>query len=358
MKISRIAFSRAMRKERGGYTMSSYGPDMQISRIRLSDKTSRLHPRRATAAGRSLGMLAEATRIPAIQKTIDAELFEHGAAMGQASTLPDEPPRSGTAQPEFAGQSIVERAVLRLDSTVAAEMLPKTPRGLDHIVNEHPQPDPPNVSGASRLRFWRRAGTTRLTLIFCLCLASLLIAVLTGTGIFLLRQPSRNTALAESTPAEEIPEKAREGARSITAPAMEPPATGVVQGTALARPSPTAAPTSAATSTASTPPPPEPSFSATEIAAFLARGDALLATGDVASARLFYERAADSGEAQAAVRLAKTFDPVFLSRGRLRAVSGDLGMALFWYRRARDLGATEVERRLNTLETEREANNP
>jgi hypothetical protein len=33
-------------------------------------------------------------------------------------------------------------------------------------------------------------------------------------------------------------------------------------------------------------------------------------------------------------------------------------MALFWYRRARDLGATDVERRLKTLETNREANNP
>jgi len=52
------------------------------------------------------------------------------------------------------------------------------------------------------------------------------------------------------------------------------------------------------------------------------------------------------------VRLAETFDPFFLGRGRLRGVSGDLGLALFWYRRARDLGATEVERRLSTLETE------
>ena len=93
-----------------------------------------------------------------------------------------------------------------------------------------------------------------------------------------------------------------------------------------------------------------PGFSAAQIAALLARGDASLGTGDVASARLFYERAADSGEARAAVRLAETFDPFFLGRGRLRGVSGDLGRALFWYRRA--LGATEVERRLSTLETE------
>jgi TPR repeat protein len=83
----------------------------------------------------------------------------------------------------------------------------------------------------------------------------------------------------------------------------------------------------------------------------VARGDASLATGDVASARLFYEHAADSGEARAAMRLGETFDPLFVGHARLRGVSGDLGMALFWYRRARDLGATEVERRLKTLET-------
>jgi TPR repeat protein len=81
------------------------------------------------------------------------------------------------------------------------------------------------------------------------------------------------------------------------------------------------------------------------------RGDALFATGDVASARLLYEFAADSGEARAAVRLGETFDPVFLGNPRLRGVSGDLGMALFWYRRARDLGATEVELRLKALES-------
>lgn len=44
-------------------------------------------------AGRSLEILAEATRIPAIRKTIHPELFEHGAAMGQPSKMPDEPPQ-------------------------------------------------------------------------------------------------------------------------------------------------------------------------------------------------------------------------------------------------------------------------
>ena len=101
-----------------------------------------------------------------------------------------------------------------------------------------------------------------------------------------------------------------------------------------------------ATSTVATPPPTKPSveqgFSAPEIAALLERGNALFRTGDVASARLFYERAADAGEAQGAVRLAETFDPVFLNRAAQRGVRGDVDAALSWYRRARELAATEV----------------
>ena len=86
------------------------------------------------------------------------------------------------------------------------------------------------------------------------------------------------------------------------------------------------------------------------MAGLLARGDNLLSVGDVASARLFYERAADAGEALAAVRLAETFDPVFLYRAHLRSVRGDLDMALSWYRRARDLGAPGAEVLLKALE--------
>ena len=76
----------------------------------------------------------------------------------------------------------------------------------------------------------------------------------------------------------------------------------------------TSANTVEATSTVASPglrsQPTVPTLSAAEIAGLLARGDWLFATGDVASARLLYERAADAGEARAAVRLGETFDPV------------------------------------------------
>ena len=78
-------------------------------------------------------------------------------------------------------------------------------------------------------------------------------------------------------------------------------------------------------------------LSAAEIAALLARGDRFLALGDIASARLFYEHAAEVGDGGAALKLAKTFDPVVLHFARLYGVRGDADLAAYWYRRARDL---------------------
>jgi hypothetical protein len=51
---------------------------------------------------------------------------------------------------------------------------------------------------------------------------------------------------------------------------------------------------------------------------------------ELASPRLFYERAADAGEARAALRLGNTFDPAFLDFAHLRG-RGDSAMAVSWY---------------------------
>ncbi len=97
------------------------------------------------------------------------------------------------------------------------------------------------------------------------------------------------------------------------------------------------------------PPPGQLHLPAAEITALLARGDTLFALGDISSARLFYERAADAGEGRAAVRLGNTFDPAFLDFAHLR-VRGDSAMALSWYGRAHELGAAEAEILLKRLE--------
>jgi hypothetical protein len=125
--------------------------------------------------------------------------------------------------------------------------------------------------------------------------------------------------------------------------------------TAAANPAPvaSAAPAAAAASAAAMPAPTEPSgeprIPAAEMATLLARGDALLSTGDTTSARLFYQRAADAGAGLAAVRLGETFDPAFLDRAHLRGARGDPGQAVSWYRRALDLGVTDAEVLLKAL---------
>jgi hypothetical protein len=97
--------------------------------------------------------------------------------------------------------------------------------------------------------------------------------------------------------------------------------------------------------------PTAPPRSASDIAKLLVRGDAFLSTGDVASARLFYERAADAGDGLAALQLGATFDPVMLSRASVRGVVADPAQAMSWYRRARELGAVEAEHRIKALQS-------
>lgn len=88
---------------------------------------------------------------------------------------------------------------------------------------------------------------------------------------------------------------------------------------------------------------PDSTLSEAEIAALMQRGDSLFAQGDVASARLFYERAANAGNGQAALRLGNSFDQFFLSRIGMGDVHGDLAVAARWYARAMDLGEHDAE---------------
>jgi TPR repeat protein len=97
--------------------------------------------------------------------------------------------------------------------------------------------------------------------------------------------------------------------------------------------------------------PPTSGFSSAEIAELSDHGDALLRNGDVASARLFYERAAGAGDGRAALRLGATFDPEFLGRLGLGKLQANPAEARSWYRRARDLGEADAKRRLNSIET-------
>jgi hypothetical protein len=170
--------------------------------------------------------------------------------------------------------------------------------------------------------------------------------------------PRSAMAAAPPTPPDEPP---LEGSNRLAAAPPEPEATVEVRAPkpSLAVPMPAAPPASGVVTsepdlTASNSAPVnslvDASLSAAEIAVLLARGDKSFSSGDVASARLYYGRAADAGDGQAALRLGETFDPVFLERAHLRSARGDLTAAWSWYRRARDLGVAEGEVLLNSLE--------
>src|ERR1700719_641482 len=295
--------------------------------------------------------------------------------------IPEMPPQRN-AKLGFAPSSIIERAAQHLDWTVAFGMRHSTLRGVEETTSQRPLPDPPRIARASRLRSSRAGG--RLLLTSRLCLASVVVAAAAaGTGIFLLAHSAGEKAAAKNALATEAPAKASEATSLIRGLAMMPPAASTAQTATLAGQAPTPAAwewearlifgppssppvcpksvvtatpanTVEATSTVASPGPRNqptvPTLSAAEIAGLLARGDWLFATGDAASARLLYERAADAGEARAAVRLGETFDPVYLDASHRRGLHGDPDMAVLWYRHARDLGATGVASRLKKLE--------
>jgi TPR repeat protein len=79
------------------------------------------------------------------------------------------------------------------------------------------------------------------------------------------------------------------------------------------------------------------------------RGEQELLNGNIAQARAFFTRAADSGLAQGALMLASTFDPAELTRLRVQGVQANPAEARKWYERARELGASEAADRLTAL---------
>ena len=88
-----------------------------------------------------------------------------------------------------------------------------------------------------------------------------------------------------------------------------------------------------------------------ELTAMLKRGQELFETGDLASARLLLRRAAETGDARAALILAATYDPNVLRELGVYGATPDVAMAQTWYEKAREFGSREAPRRLELLQT-------
>jgi len=88
-----------------------------------------------------------------------------------------------------------------------------------------------------------------------------------------------------------------------------------------------------------------------EITVLLNRGKHLIANGDLAAARLVLQRAAEANDAEAALALAATYDPIVLRELKVYGLTADAAMARAWYQRARELGSAAALQRLEMLTT-------
>jgi hypothetical protein len=86
-----------------------------------------------------------------------------------------------------------------------------------------------------------------------------------------------------------------------------------------------------------------------EIAVLVKRGKDFIANGDLAAARLVLQRAAESKDAEAALSLAATYDPLVLRELKVYGFAADVAMARIWYEKAKEFGSAEAPRRLEIL---------
>ena len=185
-----------------------------------------------------------------------------------------------------------------------------------------------------------------------------------------LRNP--NDAARLSAPANQTP-----GVRAVTTVAVAPTREEITTadqsempgGRAPAAPppgapAPVAAAPPAAAPVAALPPAPVPGpmipgdaihrLDPNEIASSLRRADDLIASGDLAAARLVLRRAANAGDARAAMTLAGTYDPAILEKLGVHGFVPDVAMARAWYEKAKKFGSAEAPQRLELLASKRQ----
>jgi chromosome segregation ATPase len=93
---------------------------------------------------------------------------------------------------------------------------------------------------------------------------------------------------------------------------------------------------------------PDPQIAA-EVARLVARASVLLGQGDIGSARLVLERAAEEGNAQATFALAETYDPLVLRKWGAYGTLGDVAKARNLYAKAQAGGIKEARERFDAL---------
>ena len=165
-------------------------------------------------------------------------------------------------------------------------------------------------------------------------------------------QPTQRDRQLTGTPRQTAPGNQTPGAGTVTMAAVAPTREEIknayqsaLQGGALQDVAPQAAPVAESMIPAD----PIRHLDPNEIASALRRGTALIASGDLAAARLVLRRAAEAGDARSAMTLAETYDPAILEKLGVHGVVPDLAKARSWYEKAKQFGATEATQRLELL---------
>ncbi len=73
---------------------------------------------------------------------------------------------------------------------------------------------------------------------------------------------------------------------------------------------------------------------------YLVKGDALMKTGDIASARQFYLKAHEMGNPKGAFGVARTYDPKVFAELNVQGLQPDAAQAAEWYKKAASAGVT------------------
>jgi hypothetical protein len=86
-----------------------------------------------------------------------------------------------------------------------------------------------------------------------------------------------------------------------------------------------------------------------EIKLLTRQGAQFAEAGDLVTARVLLQRAAEADDATAATALGATYDPTVIAKLGVVGIGADVEKARFWYRKAASLGSTDAKRRLDLL---------
>jgi hypothetical protein len=148
-------------------------------------------------------------------------------------------------------------------------------------------------------------------------------ALLQAADVSAQQAANTSTALAESPPQQTASATPRE---TVPAPAPTAAAAGAASAATAAR-----------------------TLGADEIALLIEQGEKYIAVGDVVAARTIFQRAAEAGDATAALALAATYDPIVLAKLGVMGMGADVAKARAWYQMAESYGSAEASQRLLVL---------